>query len=108
MSQSKNVIILLAPLLLPILLICLEYTGISVVIPSLAYHLQLSLSEIQWCTTSYLLSFAAIVLVGGRLGDLYGHSTLLGSGLFIFILLLHLLDLLQMGLLSLLQGLFRV
>ncbi|WP_433359283.1 MFS transporter [Streptosporangium sp. CA-115845] len=66
-----------------ILLIC-GITVISVALPAVQYELGLDRGELALVSSAYGLSFSGLLLLGGRLADLYGRRRLflLGLGLF--------------------------
>ena len=63
----------------------LESTVVTVALPALGRDLQLGLDGIQWVVNSYLLTLSALMLLGGSLGDLFGHRLVLAIGLIGFI-----------------------
>lgn len=62
----------------------LDQSILPVALPTMRDQLDLSLNEVQWCMNAYLLTTAVFVLVGGKLGDLWGHRRVFCSGLFLF------------------------
>src|SRR5215472_8298865 len=58
----------------------------NVAIPTIQRSLHLSVSGLEWIVSSYLLVFAGLLLVGGRLADLYGRRRVFFIGLTIFTL----------------------
>lgn len=58
-------------------------TAVNVAFPAIAAAFALPLQSIQWVAIAYVLTYAAIVLVCGRLGDLYGHRLIFRLGLLI-------------------------
>jgi EmrB/QacA subfamily drug resistance transporter len=59
---------------------------VNVALPTLVRELDATTTELKWIVDAYNLSFAALVLVGGSLGDRFGRKTTLMSGLVIFAL----------------------
>jgi EmrB/QacA subfamily drug resistance transporter len=57
---------------------------VNVALPTLVRELDATTTELKWIVDAYNLSFAALVLVGGSLGDRFGRKTTLLSGLLIF------------------------
>lgn len=76
--------ILLAMSLL-ILMINIEYSGISILVPKMQVDLNLTLAQTQWSVSLYLLAFVSIIVSSGRFGDLFGRRSILVIGLIIFI-----------------------
>jgi EmrB/QacA subfamily drug resistance transporter len=51
----------------------LDATAVQVALPSIGRELGASLSGLQWTVTGYTLTLAALILLGGSLGDRYGR-----------------------------------
>ncbi len=68
-----------------ILLFNVEYSGIPVIIPAVSKSLLLSVSQIQWMATGYLLAFFSLMITAGRLGDLYSQPRIFMIGLLVFV-----------------------
>jgi EmrB/QacA subfamily drug resistance transporter len=66
------------------LMIVLDVTIVGVALPSIRDDLGFSEESLAWVINAYLISFGGFLLLGGRLGDLFGHRRLflLGIGLF--------------------------
>jgi EmrB/QacA subfamily drug resistance transporter len=66
------------------LMIVLDVTIVGVALPSIRTDLGFSESSLAWVVNAYLITFGGFLLLGGRLGDLFGHRRLflLGIGLF--------------------------
>ena len=58
----------------------------NVAIPTIQRSLHLSVSGLEWVVSSYLLTLAGLLLVGGRLADVYGRRRLFLAGLAVFTL----------------------
>ncbi|GAA0761002.1 DHA2 family efflux MFS transporter permease subunit [Ideonella azotifigens] len=74
----------LAVLCLGVLMIVLDSTIVNVALPSIQADLGFSETGLVWVVNAYLLSFGGCLLLGGRLGDLYGHRRLFLAGLVLF------------------------
>ena len=74
----------LASLLLALFLVVLGNTVLNVAIPTMVEDLDTELSVIQWVVTGYALVFATLLVIGGRLGDVFGARRMfvLGATLF--------------------------
>jgi EmrB/QacA subfamily drug resistance transporter len=59
----------------------IESTVVTVALPSVGRDLGLGLEGLQWVMNSYLLTLSALLLLGGSLGDLFGHRRVLMVGL---------------------------
>src|SRR2546428_1906352 len=71
-------------LCLATLMIVLDVTIVGVALPSIKDDLHFSQSGLAWVVNAYLLTYGGCLLLGGRLGDLYGHRRLFLSGLTLF------------------------
>jgi EmrB/QacA subfamily drug resistance transporter len=67
-------------------MIMLDNTVVNVALPSIQRDLGVGLSELQWIVTGYALTFAALMLTGGKLADHYGRRLIFAVGLVIFTL----------------------
>ncbi|WP_229897802.1 MFS transporter [Streptomyces finlayi] len=63
------------------MLVALDGTVLLVAQPALQRDLHAAPAQVQWTSTAYLLAVAALLVVAGRLGDRYGHTRLLITGL---------------------------
>ncbi len=68
------------------LMIVLDTTIVNVALPSIRVDLGFSETGLAWIVNAYLLTFGGFLLLGGRLGDLFGHRRLFLIGLFAFTL----------------------
>ncbi len=59
----------------------IESTVVTVALPAIGRDLHMQLDGLQWVVNSYLLTLSALMLIGGSLGDLYGHRRVLMAGL---------------------------
>src|SRR5258708_12254539 len=66
------------------LLIVVDMTIVNVALPSIQRDLHFSQADLAWVVNAYLIPFAGLLLLSGRLGDLLGRKRvfLLGLGLF--------------------------
>ncbi|MBB3177630.1 DHA2 family efflux MFS transporter permease subunit [Variovorax sp. Sphag1AA] len=73
-------------LCLGVLMIVLDTTIVNVALPSIRQDLGFSETSLVWVVNAYMLSFGGFLLLGGRLGDLYGHRRLFLLGITLFTL----------------------
>lgn len=64
----------------------IDATALNVVLPSLQQSLQASGPDLFWILNAYLLMLAALILIGGTMGDYFGRKKIFMAGIFIFIL----------------------
>ena len=68
------------------LMIVLDGTIVNVALPSIRDDLGFSQASLAWVVNGYLLTFGGFLLLGGRLGDLFGHRRLFLIGIALFTL----------------------
>jgi len=68
------------------LMIVLDATIVNVALPSIRADLGFSETSLAWVVNAYLITFGGFLLLGGRLGDLFGHRRLFLIGLTLFTL----------------------
>jgi EmrB/QacA subfamily drug resistance transporter len=68
------------------LMIVLDTTIVNVALPSIRQSLGFSETSLAWVVNAYLLTFGGFLLLGGRLGDLFGHRRLFLIGIALFTL----------------------
>jgi EmrB/QacA subfamily drug resistance transporter len=66
------------------LMIVLDSTIVNVALPSIQADLGFSGPSLAWVVNAYLLTFGGFLLLGGRLGDLYGHRRMFLIGIAFF------------------------
>jgi MFS family permease len=64
----------------------LDTTIVNVALPSIRMNLHFSESALAWVVNAYLLTFGGFLLLGGKLGDLYGQRKLFIIGITVFTL----------------------
>ena len=69
-----------------VLMIVLDTTIVNVALPSIKEDLRFTETSLVWVVNAYMLTFGGFLLLGGRLGDLYGHRKLFLLGLTLFTL----------------------
>jgi EmrB/QacA subfamily drug resistance transporter len=66
------------------LMIVLDATIVNVALPSIREDLGFSETSLAWVVNAYLLTYGGLLLLGGRLGDLFGHRRLFLYGITLF------------------------
>lgn len=76
--------ITLGILLISVLIIALDSTVLNVAIPTILREFHTTLPSLQWVIAGYSLTFAALLIIGGRLGDIFGarRMFIIGAALF--------------------------
>jgi EmrB/QacA subfamily drug resistance transporter len=62
----------------------LDNTILNLAVPTILREFHTELSSLQWVITGYSLTFATLLIIGGRLGDIYGHRRMFVLGAAIF------------------------
>src|SRR5205814_2738098 len=68
------------------LMIVLDVTIVNVALPSIQTDLGFSQTSVAWIVNGYLLTYGGFLLLGGRLGDIFGHRRLFLAGITLFTL----------------------
>jgi len=68
------------------LMIVLDTTIVNVALPSIRADLGFTQTALVWVVNAYMLTFGGFLLLGGRLGDLFGHRRLFLLGITLFTL----------------------
>jgi EmrB/QacA subfamily drug resistance transporter len=66
------------------LMVVLDSTIANIALPYIGADLAISQANLTWIVTGYALAFGGLLLLGGRLGDLYGRRRLFITGLTVF------------------------
>ena len=85
-SDSRNRWIALVLLCMGSLMIVLDTTIVNVALPSIRGSLHFSQTSLAWVVNAYMLTFGGFLLLGGRLGDHFGHRRLFIGGIMLFTL----------------------
>jgi EmrB/QacA subfamily drug resistance transporter len=67
-------------------MIMLDNTVVNVALPSIQRDLNADLSELEWIVAGYALTFAALMLTGGKMADAYGRRLIFVIGIVVFTL----------------------
>ena len=84
MAPNRNPWPVLLVTVLGFFMIMLDTTIVYVATPSILSGLHASLDEVLWVFNGYLLTYAVLLITGGRLGDLVGPRQMFALGLVIF------------------------
>ncbi|MGE5635414.1 MAG: MFS transporter [Nocardioidaceae bacterium] len=67
-------------------MVMLDNTVVNVALPSIQTDLGASLSSLEWTVNAYTLTFAVLLVTGGRLGDIFGRRRMFLVGVVVFAL----------------------
>jgi len=65
-------------------MVMLDNTVVNVALPSIQKDLGSSISGLEWTVNAYTLSFAVLLVTGGRLGDIFGRRRMFLFGVVVF------------------------
>jgi EmrB/QacA subfamily drug resistance transporter len=82
--QEQHLAAVLAAAALSMFVVNLDFFALNLSIPAMADELEVSATEMQWVISGYMLSLAAFLIPGGRLGDILGRRRMLIVGIAIF------------------------
>ena len=82
--RDRNRWIALVVLCTGMLMIVLDMTIVNVALPSMQADLGFSQAGLAWVVNAYLIAFAGLLLLAGRLGDLAGRRNVFLGGLAVF------------------------
>jgi EmrB/QacA subfamily drug resistance transporter len=74
----------LGAMCLSMFMIMLDSTVVNVALPSIQKDLHTTVDELEWVVNGYTLSFAALLVTGGRLGDIFGRRLIFMIGVAVF------------------------
>ena len=74
----------LAAVAFALFMIMLDNTVVNVALPAIQKDLHMSVSSLEWVVSGYALSFAVLMLSGGKLADMLGRRLIFVIGLAIF------------------------
>jgi EmrB/QacA subfamily drug resistance transporter len=86
LSESNRRWWTLGAMCFALFMVMLDNTVTNVALPSIQRDFDASLSALEWTINAYTLTFAVLLVTGGRLGDIFGRRRifLIGVGVFAF------------------------
>lgn len=76
----------LGAMCLALFMVMLDNTVVNVALPSIQRDLGTSISGLEWIVNGYTLSFAVLLAIGGRIGDIFGRRRAFVFGVAVFTL----------------------
>ena len=76
--------ITLGVLVATVILVAMDTSVLNVSIPSMLRDLDTTVPSLEWVIAGYSLTFASLLIIGGRLGDIFGHRRLFLIGVTLF------------------------
>ncbi|ACJ18120.1 MFS transporter [Coxiella burnetii] len=84
--HSPKKILLIIAMVACYAIIFIDESGIAVTLPTMQQAIGLSNNALHWVINSYLLTLSVLLLLGGKLSDIYGHRRIFSLGIIIFLL----------------------
>jgi len=76
--------ITLGVLVITVVLVAMDTSVLNVSIPTMLRDLDTTVPSLEWVIAGYSLTFASLLIIGGRLGDIFGHRRLFVIGVSLF------------------------
>src|SRR5215208_3646018 len=76
----------LAAMCFALFMIMLDNTVVNVALPSIQADLDTTIASLEWTVNAYTLTFAVLLVTGGRLGDIFGRRRMFLFGVVVFAL----------------------
>jgi EmrB/QacA subfamily drug resistance transporter len=83
-SDERRLRTILAATSMAMFTVQLDFFALNLALPDMASELDVSVDDLQWVISGYMLALAAFLIPAGRVGDLLGRKRVLLSGLVIF------------------------
>ncbi len=81
---DRTTILALAAMGLAVLVIANDFTALSVALPSIERQFDTDVGTVQWVINAYALTFGVLIVVGGRLADMFSRKRVFIAGAAIF------------------------
>ncbi len=65
-------------------MVVLDFSIVNVALASIERELHVTATAVQWVITAYAITFGGLLVLGGRIGDLFGRRRMLVAGLVLF------------------------
>src|SRR6266849_7929255 len=85
-EQTRGGVWVLAATILGSSMVFIDGTVVNVALPALQTALNATVTDVQWVVEAYALFLAALLLVGGSLGDHFGRKRIYAIGVVLFAL----------------------
>ena len=82
-SESRKSKILMCVVIMTFMS-CIDGSIVNVALPLIARDLNVTMAQVEWVVTSYLLIISVLVLLNGRIGDIKGKNKVFKLGILIF------------------------
>ena len=86
LAEENRKWVTLAAVSFGLFMIMLDNTVVNVALPTMEKDLHVTLASLEWVVIAYALTFASLLITGGKLADLYGRRRIFVVGLAVFTL----------------------
>jgi EmrB/QacA subfamily drug resistance transporter len=86
LAEENRKWVTLAAVSFGLFMIMLDNTVVNVALPTMQKDLHVKLASLEWVVIAYALTFASLLITGGKLADLYGRRRIFVVGLAVFTL----------------------
>lgn len=83
-KTNQHVWLMLMLLAMAQFMVVLDFSIVNVALATIQQELHFTQADLQWVVTAYALTFGGLLLLGGRIGDLYGRRPVFLVGLVLF------------------------
>src|SRR5256886_9290808 len=83
-STQPNLNLALIVIALAQLMVVLDVAIVNVALPSIEHELHFAATDLEWVVNAYAITFGGLLLLGGRLGDLFGRRRMFVIGALMF------------------------
>ncbi|TME50836.1 MAG: MFS transporter, partial [Chloroflexi bacterium] len=83
-STQPNLNLALIVIALAQLMVVLDVAIVNVALPSIQHELGFAATDLEWVVNAYAITFGGLLLLGGRLGDLFGRRRMFIIGALLF------------------------
>jgi EmrB/QacA subfamily drug resistance transporter len=83
-NHSRSLALALVLISIAQLMVVLDGTIVNIALPFIQHDLHIATANLRWVVTGYALAFGSLLLLGGRLGDLFGRRRVFMIGLVVF------------------------
>ena len=84
MTKPRNSSIALVVIAVAQLMVVLDVAIVNVALPSIQHALKFNAADLEWVVNAYAIAFGGLLLLGGRMGDLYGRLRMFVAGTLVF------------------------
>lgn len=83
-GRARRPAVALALILTVAFMVVLDFSIVNVALAAIERELHAGATEVQWVITAYAITFGGLLVLGGRIGDLFGRRRMLVVGLVLF------------------------